>query len=205
MSRSSGCGKNREVTGRGVYESRSLPPEGKVWVGDAKQLRLVVLIPNSQVGYGRQSEVNQSEVVGRGRGVCSREAPGNGREPENRRSLISTAKREDTKREPTGRAVQPCASLLLLDFFNPRVLGGTRRRRLHLWGACDPGCAATRAKTQSCAAEPEACWSPPLPPPPGPAASLIIRGAPCRRGVAQCQRRGPDPGGELSWRGARGG
>lgn len=40
-------------------------------------------------------------------------------------------------------------------------------------------------------------------PPPGPAA--IIRGAPGRLGVAQCQRRGPDPGGELSWRGARGG
>ena len=39
-------------------------------------------------------------------------------------------------------------------------------RRLHLWGAYDPGYAATREKTQTCAAEPEACWSPPLPHPP---------------------------------------
>ena len=70
-------------------------------------------------------------------------------------------------------------------------------------GACDPssGCAATREKpsraqlTQMSAGH-SLCHHPP-----GPA--TIIRGAPCRRGVAQCQRRGPDRpdrGGELSWR-----
>ena len=29
---------------------------------------------------------------------------------------------------------------------------GTRRRRQHLWGVCDPGCAATREKPRSCPA-----------------------------------------------------
>ena len=66
----------------------------------------------------------------------------------------------------------PCTHLsspsgvIIICFLQTACARGTRRRRLHLWGACDPGCAATREKTQSCAAEPEACWSPPLPPPP---------------------------------------
>ena len=70
---------------------------------------------------------------------------------------------------------------------------GTRRRRLHLWGACNPGCAATREKTQSCAAEPEACWSPPLPPPLR-ASCYHPWGArlPWRGAVSAC------PGGELT-------
>ena len=40
----------------------------------------------------------------------------------------------------------------LLELSSSVCAQGTRRRRLHLWGACDPGCAATREKTQSCPA-----------------------------------------------------
>ena len=53
-----------------------------------------------------------------------------------------------------------------------RVCSGQTAGRLHTCGAssCDPGCAATREKTQSCAAEPDACWSPSFKLPPALAA-----------------------------------
>ena len=41
---------------------------------------------------------------------------------------------------------------MLLELSSSVCAQGTRRRRLRLWGACDPGCAATREKTQSCSA-----------------------------------------------------
>ena len=61
----------------------------------------------------------------------------------------------------------PALREVIICFLQSACAQGTRRRRLHLWGVCDPGCAATREKTQSCPAEPEACQSPPSVSPPG--------------------------------------
>ena len=40
----------------------------------------------------------------------------------------------------------PCCCWSLLELSSSVRAQGTRRGRLHLWGACDPGCAATREK-----------------------------------------------------------
>ena len=58
----------------------------------------------------------------------------------------------------------------LLELSSSACAHGTRRRRLHLWGVCDPGCAATREKNQSCPATgmcQKRCQSPPSVSPPG--------------------------------------
>ena len=56
--------------------------------------------------------------------------------------------------------------LFLLELSTTVCAQGTRRRRLHLRGVCDPGCAATREKTQSCPAicQKRASHRYPLPP-----------------------------------------
>ena len=51
---------------------------------------------------------------------------------------------------PQSSTVRPMQTLMELS--SSVCAQGTRRRRLHLLGACDPGCAATREKTQSCSA-----------------------------------------------------
>ena len=57
-------------------------------------------------------------------------------------------------RYSTGLVYLYCTVCTLLELSSCACHGaqGTRRPRLHLWGVCDPGCAATREKTQSCPA-----------------------------------------------------
>ena len=42
------------------------------------------------------------------------------------------------------RAGFALAGVIIICFLQSACAQGTRRRRLHLWGVCDPGCAATR-------------------------------------------------------------
>ena len=53
--------------------------------------------------------------------------------------------------------------MLLLEPSSSACAQGTRRRRLHLWGVCDPGCAATREKPSRAQLVPVCARSVPLP------------------------------------------